>query len=1187
METIKNTKVGVLSWTPAPARISPASSLMSEDDTDEQDCNFFSQMDDNGIIRLTDALVDEMHEDNGITECHPAFSPVPPSPEDLDGYEIDVLPEEQISILNDHLENVDLLANDDDEVCILRQQSDHEDEEKDKMTTKEVQSTEEDTCIGKAQEERNGSGEGERVFRKETVSNDKETSENQCFESPFLFLEANGDCKPQCITYKALSCPTLLLSSHLCPFTAEESTVAAGIDIETIPDKEFPDSPLETNSAMSCVSSPRHHQQKSKKEEEEFEDTTISEYQHSTVNEHSNKGLKKLTFSPRQRSPSKDRFQSPRRDNESRKGYPSHAIPDLSKVKSRVSFPKGDYKPPKSRWSTNNSPKCLTPVVFKSPADIVKEVLLNTTDGSQTLSDYNKRTSTGSPSSTVPQEFRCQHKAHILAEQLQEDYNRLLTKYAEAGNTIDRLRLEAKVKLHSDQPRPAHFDPSGLYFEPSKIMRLEFPQAQRAQPSPGSPPSNEPSSQRSTCGLSSLSASISNISDFQGGPQVASTLYAQADGLLQQLQRFEEQLKCKIPKGTGLSTLYEGLDSLEKGYLLAKKEKEGTASGHFDPNRELEEFIYQCGLHLDALKEKVEQRADVGHPPLTATKSSSDDLHSENQHMIDPTEITESSSDETKGTEWNLNSAHLNQKCEKQAVNVNQTSTTPVSHPANDRRRKKIENSCSSSLSSLGDITASEKKWSKPHNEIRRAFYQDRIVSPGTDSGFVGSETSHQTPGLASSSLRQKTSSRRASVSGHQEVCSVKPHKNHTSSPPLGSSHSCSSTTTKQREYFQQESGRSCQDESRQGQWVSQADTTRIDSETAQTASEDTQSVQYDDSPSCSSPSPSSASALNRCSGDALKTLKSRQAVIHNDPSRSRQTISARPKERRERTKESKADHLSQRNCTKQRTSTPLFISLRSVEPSVDRDDSSQKTWTIVEDEVQKVGRRAARRKLPYKQQIQPDSSTASDLENSACHLLVTRSTQTSIAVADSKTSNTSVPHVHHIKQDLAKPEKGDNETGGAPPCPQCLSRHSGSSETGGNLKATHFCCCHCHHGPYCGYHDARRRSEPDCCKDSNVAPTSSHKPECPGRVAAAAVCPTSLLLYLHPQAIHMYANNSSSPSKEDKQRSSRPPQRVVPRRSVDETLQEACIMQDKSKHMLRELEEGMRHLEQQFKTHY
>lgn len=42
------------------------------------------------------------------------------------------------------------------------------------------------------------------------------------------------------------------------------------------------------------------------------------------------------------------------------------------------------------------------------------------------------------------------HFTHLLISSLsllllQEDYNRLLTKYAEAENTIDRLRLEAKV----------------------------------------------------------------------------------------------------------------------------------------------------------------------------------------------------------------------------------------------------------------------------------------------------------------------------------------------------------------------------------------------------------------------------------------------------------------------------------------------------------------------------------------------------------------------------------------------------------------------------------------------------------------------------------------------------------------------------------------------------------------------
>lgn len=38
--------------------------------------------------------------------------------------------------------------------------------------------------------------------------------------------------------------------------------------------------------------------------------------------------------------------------------------------------------------------------------------------------------------------------------QLQKEYNSLLRKYAEAENTIDELRLGAKVSLYSDSPTP-------------------------------------------------------------------------------------------------------------------------------------------------------------------------------------------------------------------------------------------------------------------------------------------------------------------------------------------------------------------------------------------------------------------------------------------------------------------------------------------------------------------------------------------------------------------------------------------------------------------------------------------------------------------------------------------------------------------------------------------------------------
>jgi len=88
-------------------------------------------------------------------------------------------------------------------------------------------------------------------------------------------------------------------------------------------------------------------------------------------------------------------------------------------VKPRVRFPKNSgYKPPKSsRPPHDRTSHPDLPVVFKSPAEIVREVLLSSTDGSP-----------GSPStsgtlkrlnSTVPEEFRCPQQASTLVQQLQ------------------------------------------------------------------------------------------------------------------------------------------------------------------------------------------------------------------------------------------------------------------------------------------------------------------------------------------------------------------------------------------------------------------------------------------------------------------------------------------------------------------------------------------------------------------------------------------------------------------------------------------------------------------------------------------------------------------------------------------------------------------------------------------------
>lgn len=63
MERRRNTRPGVLQWTPAPLWISPATSVTPEDSWEDEEEDpkvdgFVKQMDENGIIGLSEALED-------------------------------------------------------------------------------------------------------------------------------------------------------------------------------------------------------------------------------------------------------------------------------------------------------------------------------------------------------------------------------------------------------------------------------------------------------------------------------------------------------------------------------------------------------------------------------------------------------------------------------------------------------------------------------------------------------------------------------------------------------------------------------------------------------------------------------------------------------------------------------------------------------------------------------------------------------------------------------------------------------------------------------------------------------------------------------------------------------------------------------------------------------------------------
>ncbi|XP_058613182.1 microtubule organization protein AKNA isoform X2 [Onychostoma macrolepis] len=297
-----------------------------------------------------------------------------------------------------------------------------------------------------------------------------------------------------------------------------------------------------------------------------------------------------------------------------RKGQLSHPFPDFSKVEPRVRFPKkSGYKPPKSRQPPHD--RTLhpdLPVVFKSPAEIVREVLLSSSDGSPgspSTSGAHKRLH-----STVPEEFRCPQQASTLMQQLQEDYNRLLTKYAEAENTIDRLRLEAKVGLCSEPPKPSTAILSGVIQEASKVITLSFPQAQRAEFGAGSAHlikqrDHSESCRKTPTRPSSVNSGSSRRSGSRTADHLTETLTKQTHRFQLQVDAFETLLKNGKLKPC---EQIKGQESLEHAYLDARAQyqmQQQRKGGHvtFDPDRDLEGQIFRSGMRLEELKEQLEQ----------------------------------------------------------------------------------------------------------------------------------------------------------------------------------------------------------------------------------------------------------------------------------------------------------------------------------------------------------------------------------------------------------------------------------------------------------------------------------------------------------------------------------------------------------------------------------------------------
>ncbi|XP_036915019.1 microtubule organization protein AKNA isoform X2 [Sturnira hondurensis] len=311
------------------------------------------------------------------------------------------------------------------------------------------------------------------------------------------------------------------------------------------------------------------------------------------------------------------------------RGRLNYPLPDFSKVGPRVRFPKEEsYHPPKARSCSKPPRDPGRPLIFKSPAEIVQEVLLSSEEACS-----GKDLPPPHPFTGVPQEFQTPEQATKLVHQLQEDYHKLLTKYAEAENTIDQLRLGAKVNLYSDPPQPSHSICTGMVPQGTKVLSFTIPQPHSVQRWPGPTEAlqaSEASGWSSAQGDPSPSEPFSaptpgwhpenpGVTQDQASAERPQMLASQASRFLAKVESFagllqagrltpQDQLK-------GFQRLKAAHSALEGEYLKACREQhlaqqptgsEGTPE-KFDPGRELEAEIFQLGIRLDELKDYMEQ----------------------------------------------------------------------------------------------------------------------------------------------------------------------------------------------------------------------------------------------------------------------------------------------------------------------------------------------------------------------------------------------------------------------------------------------------------------------------------------------------------------------------------------------------------------------------------------------------
>ncbi|NXS32185.1 AKNA factor, partial [Pomatostomus ruficeps] len=222
----------------------------------------------------------------------------------------------------------------------------------------------------------------------------------------------------------------------------------------------------------------------------------------------------------------------------------------------------------------------------------------------------------------------------------QDDYHKLLTKYAEAENTIDQLRLGARVSLFSEPPQPSRSLAVGTVASGCPVMTLSIPQARTAALGMAAAPVTAPAAAPASPGAAPAPSERGGSPQPRSppppgggcptcpgpcccpGPRLTRALAGQSRRLQAQVESFESWVRAGSSTASEqlqrMRMLKDAQDALEREYLRGRQQLPGAAEG-FDPDRAVEGEIYRLGLRLEGLKERLEpggRRQPLPHPAL-------------------------------------------------------------------------------------------------------------------------------------------------------------------------------------------------------------------------------------------------------------------------------------------------------------------------------------------------------------------------------------------------------------------------------------------------------------------------------------------------------------------------------------------------------------------------------------------